>query len=154
MTKKKPSTGTISNKRARFDYELGDSFVLGIVLNGRETKNLRLGHGQLNGAFVTIKNGELFLTNALISGTNAAPIDDSEQTQARKLLANKREIQEIIQAKQQGLQIIPTEILTKGRFIKVRVALGKSKKQYDKRHTIKRREDNIEAGRQMRNTWR
>ena len=154
MKKKKPSTGTISNKRARFDYELGDSFVMGIVLNGRETKSLRLGHGQLLGAYVTIKDGELWLINATVSGSNGIPIEESEQTRTRKLLANKREINQIIAAKQQGYLLIPTEILTKGKFIKIRVALGKSKKQYDKRTTIKKREDDIEAGRQMRNTWR
>lgn len=155
MAKKKlTDKGVIRNKRARFDYELGDSFVMGIVLNGRETKNLRLGHGQLRGSYVTIKNGELWLINALVSGTNGIPIEESEATQARKLLASKKEINQIIAAKQQGAQIIPTEILTKGKFIKVRVSLGTSKKHKDKRQTIKQREDNIEAGRQMRNTWR
>lgn len=154
MAKKRPNTGSISNKRARFDYELSDGFVFGIVLNGRETKSLRLGRGQLQGAYITIKNGELWLINATISGSNGIPIEESEQTRTRKLLANKREIKQIIAAKQQGYLIIPTEILTKGKFIKLRAALGKSKKQYDKRTTIKKREDNIEAGRQMRNTWR
>ena len=154
MKKKRPQDGTIRNKRARFDYELGDSYVLGIVLNGRETKNLRLGHGQLTGAYVTIKDGELWLINALISGTNGIPLDESEQTQARKLLASKKEIKELIAAKQQGFQVLPTDILTKGKYIKVRVAVGKSKKHQDKRQTIKRREDNISAQREMRNTWR
>ena len=152
--KKRPNTGTISNRRARFDYELGDSYVVGIALNGRETKNLRLGHGQLTGSFVTIKNGELWLLNATISGTNTIPIDDTEQTRTRKLLAHKREIAALTAAKQQGMQIIPTEFLTSGRFIKLRIAVGKSKKQYDKRTTIKKREDAIEAGRQIRNSLR
>ncbi len=155
MAKKKPQAkGIIRNKRARFDYELGETFVLGIVLNGRETKALRLGHGQLTGSYVTVKDGELWLLNSNISGTNGIPIDETEQVRTRKLLANKREIKEIIAAKQQGSHIIPTEIQTKGKFIKVKVALGRSKKLRDKRQTIKQREDDIEAGRQMRNTWR
>lgn len=154
MAKKKPQDGKIRNKRARFDYELGDTYLLGIVLNGRETKNLRLGHGQLRGSYVTIKDGELWLINSLVSGTNGIPIEESEQTRARKLLASKKEINEMIAAKQQGAQLLPTDILTKGKYIKVRVAVGKSKKHHDKRQTIKHREDNIAAQREMRNTWR
>ena len=109
--KKHQSTGKIVNRRARFDYELGDSFVVGLVLNGRETKSLRLGHGQLQGAYVTVKNGELWLINAAIHGTKGIPIEDTEVTQARKLLARRREIDQIIAAKQPGKTIVPTEIL-------------------------------------------
>lgn len=139
--KKKTAAGTISNKRAGFDYELDGGLVAGIALNGRETKALRLGHGQLRGSYVTVKNAELWLINATISGTNGVPLEESEQTRARKLLVSRKDIDKLIAAKQQGLQIIPTEILTKGRFIKLRIALGKSKKQYDKREVIKKRDD-------------
>ena len=61
MTKKKKSSGSIKNKRARFDYELSDTLIVGIELSGSETKNLRLGHGQLRGSYVTIKDDELYL---------------------------------------------------------------------------------------------
>ena len=131
--KKRPNDKIIRNRRAKFDYELGDSFVVGIALNGRETKSLRLGHGQLQGAYVTIKDGELFLINASIHGTKGIPISDDEVTRARKLLAKRREIDQIIAAKQQGKTIVPTEILTKGRYIKVRISLGAGKKHTDKR---------------------
>lgn len=148
--KKRITTGSISNKRARFDYNLSDSYVLGIVLNGRETKALRLGHGQLVGAYVNVKDNELWLINATINGTNGIPISESEQTQSRKLLAKRREVDQLIGAKQQGYQLIPTEILTKGRFIKVRVSLGRSKKQYDKRQSLKKRDADREAARLRR----
>lgn len=150
MAKKSTSTGKVVNRRAKFDYELGDSFVVGIVLNGRETKSLRLGHGQLQGAYVTVKNNELWLINASIHGTQGIPIEDTEVTQDRKLLAKRREIDQIIAAKQQGKTIVPTEILTQGHYIKLRIALGKGKKQYDKRQNIKKRDDDRSAQREMR----
>lgn len=142
MKSKKPQTKRIQNSRARYDYSLKDDYLCGIVLNGRETKALRLGHGQLRGAFVNIKDGELWLNNMTITGRSGLPITEEEQTQARKLLAKQREINELVSAKQQGNTIVPTEVLTKTRFIKVRIAVGKGKKQYDKRHNIKLREDN------------
>ena len=155
MAKKKPQDKkTIRNRRASFDYELGDSFVVGIALNGRETKSLRLGHGQLQGAYVTVKDDELFLINAAIHGTNGIPIEETEVTQARKLLAKRREINAIIAAKKQGATVVPTAILTQGRYIKVRIALGKGKKHQDKRQTIKKREDDRNTQRTIRHSLR
>lgn len=141
MAKKKQSqTKTIVNRRARHDYELGDSLVVGVELTGRETKSLRMGHGQLRGAYVTVKDGELLLINATISPSSGIPISESEQTRARKLLAKRREIDALIEAKQQGRTIVPLAILTEGRYIKLRIAIGKGKKQYDKRQALKRRD--------------
>ncbi len=142
MKKKKPNLKTIKNKRAAFDYHLEDSLVVGIELNGRETKALRLGHGQLVGSFVNIKNNELFLVNCLISTSNTMQIPESEQTRDRKLLAKRKEIDSLVDAKKQGSSILPTEILTGGRFIKVRIAIGKGKKKYDKRQTLKAKDEN------------
>ncbi len=130
----------IQNRRARHDYELGDSVLAGIVLTGAETKALRMGHGQLIGAYVTVKDGEIWLLNATIHGTNGVPIDESTQTRTRKLLAKKREIDHLIEAKQQGKTIVPLEILTQGRFIKVRISIGKGRKKYDHREVLKKRD--------------
>ncbi|MEK7600130.1 MAG: SsrA-binding protein SmpB [Patescibacteria group bacterium] len=142
MAKKKPNQPkTISNRRARHDYELGDSLVVGLELSGAETKSLRMGHGQLRGAYVTVKGEELFLINATISGTSGIPIEESDQTRARKLLAKRREINALIAAKQQGKTIVPLEMLTGGRYIKLRISVGKGKKRYDKRQTLKQRDD-------------
>lgn len=143
--KKQQSTGVIRNRRARFDYELGDGIVVGLVLNGRETKALRMGHGNLRGAYVVVKDDELWLLNATISGTPGAPLTDEEKVRSRKLLARKREIDALLAAKQQGQTIVPTEILTKGRYIKLRIAVGRGKKHQDKRQTIKQREADREA---------
>lgn len=154
MAKKKPQDGKIRNKRARFDYELGNDYLVGIVLNGREAKSLRLGHGQLQGAYVTVKGDELFLINASIHGTKGIPIEDQEVTQARKILAKRKEINEIIAAKQQGRTIVPVDILTKGRYIKLRIAVGIGKKHQDKRQTMKERDDKRNAQREVKHSYR
>lgn len=141
MKKKQAVTKQITNRRARHDYELGDSLVVGISLSGAETKALRMGHGQLRGAYVTIKDGELWLINGTINGTSGIPISESDQSRTRKLLAKRREIAHLQEAKQQGRTIVPLEILTRGRYIKVRIAVGKGKRQYDKRQTLKARDE-------------
>jgi SsrA-binding protein len=140
---------TISNRRARHDYDLGDSLVVGLELTGAETKALRMGHGHLRGAYVTVKGDELFLINATIAGTSGIPISESDQTRARKVLAKRREISALVEAKQQGKTIVPLEILTRGRFIKLRISVGRGKKRYDKRQTLKRRDQEREARRAM-----
>lgn len=142
MAKKKAAAAKlISNRRARHDYELGDSLLVGMELTGAEAKNLRMGHGQLRGAYVTVKGGELWLINALVSGTSGIPVAESEQTRPRRLLAKRREIDSLIEAKQQGKTIVPLEILTRGRFIKLRLSVGRGKKRYDKRQTLKARDE-------------
>lgn len=146
---KKKSTGpkTIQNRRARHDYELGDGLVVGLELTGAEVKSLRMGHGQLRGAYVTLKADELFLINAAINGTNGIPIAEADQTRARRLLAKRREIDRLVAAKQQGNTIVPLELLTGGRFIKLRISIGRGKKNYDKRQALKARDEtrNIHA---------
>lgn len=142
MKKKAPQgPKRISNRRARHDYELGDNVTAGIVLSGAETKALRLGHGNLRGAYVTIKNDELWIINATINGTRGVEIPESDQTRTRKLLVSRREIKHLEDAKQQGRTIVPLEILTGTRYIKVRIAIGKGRKQYDKRQAIKARDE-------------
>ncbi|MDL2362801.1 MAG: SsrA-binding protein SmpB [Patescibacteria group bacterium] len=143
MPKKKAANQpkTISNRRARHDYELGDSLVVGLQLSGAETKSLRMGHGHLRGAYVTVKQAELFLINATIAGTNGIPISESDQTRARKVLAKKREIEAMVAAKQQGKTIVPLDILVGGRYIKLRISVGRGKKLYDKRQTLKARDE-------------
>ena len=152
MKKKVRPDGKIRNKRARFDYELGDDYLVGIVLNGREAKSLRMGHGQLQGAYVAVKGdpGELFLINASVHGTKGIPIEDTDVTQARKLLAKRKEIDAIITAKRQGRTIVPIDILTKGRYIKLRIAVGKGKKHHDKRAVLKEKDDSRNAQREMK----
>ncbi len=153
MKKKPVQPAAIMNRRARYDYELGDELVAGLSLNGREVRAARLGHVQLKGSYVNVKSGELWLNNASFSvinnekGTsNARTVDDTP----RKLLAKKREIEQLEDAKKQGMTIVPTKLLTQGRFIKLVIALGKGKKNYDKRETIKRRDQERDTKRNFR----
>ena len=142
MAKKKSNQpAAIRNRRASHDYELGDSLIVGLQLTGAETKSLRQGHGNLRGAYVTLKNEELWLINATITGNNGIPIEESDKTRARKVLAKRREINALIEAKQQGKTIVPLEILTGGRYVKLRISVGRGKKLYDKRQTLKERDD-------------
>lgn len=152
MAKKKQSVKpkSIQNRRARHDYAIDDSLLVGIQLTGAETKALRHGHGQLRGSYVTIKDAELWLINATISAMPGIPISESDQTRTRKLLANRREIDKLIALKQQGQAIIPLEMLTTGHYIKLRIAAGRGKKQYDKRHTLKERDENRQMNAQIK----
>lgn len=147
---KKSDSGKITNRRARFDYELGDSLVVGIQLTGRETKALRLGHGQLRGAYVTVRDGELWLVGAQITSSSGVPVPENEQTRNRKLLAHAKEISSLIAAKQQGKTIVPLELLTRGRYIKLRVSVGRGKKRFDKRETLKRRQQERDIARGLK----
>jgi SsrA-binding protein len=153
--KKKQSVGTKSviNRRARFDYDLGDEIVAGLVLTGPETRAARDGHIQLKGSFITIRNGELWLNNASFSlklnqkgQAGARTID----TEPRKLLASRKQIDTMAARRKEGLTIVPTKLLTAGRFIKIVIALGKGKKNYDKRETLKRRDQERDANRAMK----
>jgi SsrA-binding protein len=150
MSKNSQPTKKIVNRRARFDYELGDSIVVGLSLSGAEAKALRMGHGQLRGAYVTVKDGELWLINAQINGTSGVLISEDDESRSRKLLAKRREIDELIEAKKDGRTIVPMELLTQGRYIKLRIAVGKGKKRYDKRETLKRRQQERDIARQTR----
>ncbi|HSX46569.1 MAG TPA: SsrA-binding protein SmpB [Patescibacteria group bacterium] len=141
MAKHKPNQSKlIQNRRARHDYALGDELVVGVALSGAETKALRRGHGHLRGSYVQIKDGELWLFNATITGDAGIKIEAEQQTRNRKLLAKRREIEALAAAKQQGQTIVPLALLTQGRYIKVRIAAGRGKKKYDKRQAIKKRD--------------
>jgi SsrA-binding protein len=152
MAKKKtPTAPAIVNRRARFDYELQDELVAGISLTGPEVRAIRDNRAHLKGAFVTIRDGELWLNNASLSvkpvnGQSEVAVD----TSPRKLLAHRKQIEALTVAKQSGLTIVPTRMLTQGRYIKVVIAAAKGKKNYDKRETIKRRDTDRETSREIK----
>lgn len=141
VMKKVSQPKPILNRRAAFDYTLGDDLVVGVELTGPETKAARLGHVQLKGSYVTIQNNELWLLNASFSvAKNEKEGGNTVDTRTRKLLAHRKQIDAFIAAKKSGATIVPLKLLTGGRYIKVVIATGQGKKNYDKRETIKRRD--------------
>jgi SsrA-binding protein len=151
--KKKVSTGAIVNRRASFDYALDEDLVVGVALTGREARAARDRRVQLKGSYVTIRNNELWLNNASFSlvlnskGINDATVD----TSVRKLLASRKQINDLAERKQTGMTIVPLKLLTQGRFIKLVIALGKGKKNYDKRNDIKKRDQERDNKRLTKN---
>lgn len=151
-TSKRAQTSTvILNRRAGFDYNLSDSLTVGLELTGLEVKAARTNRVNLKGAYVTPKinprtgKTELFLINASFTLNNNAPKGSGQptttvDTTARRILAHRREIDRFNEARQSGLTIVPTKLLTGGRYIKLVTMLGKGKKQYDKRESIKKRD--------------
>ena len=131
MKKSRITDNTVVNRRARFDYQLGEELTCGIALIGPEVRLIRDHHAQLRGSFVTLKNGELWLNNATLGAETARNL---------KLLVTKRQLHDLARAKQDGFQLIPTKLLAGSRHIKLVIATGRGKKKYDKRETIKQRD--------------
>lgn len=141
-----------TNKQARYDYDILDTIEAGLVLTGAEVKSVRQGGMNLKGAFVTFHKGEPHLTNAHIRNypyaSNTAIMDPDR---SRKLLLNKNEINRLLgKSAEKGLTIIPLSVYTKGRRVKVEIGIAKGKKQYDKRRSIKEKEQEREVGREMK----
>ena len=145
---------SIVNRRASFDYTLNDELVVGIALTGMETRAARDGHVQLKGSFVSIRDNELWLNNASFSlrlNEKGKVGTRSIDTSPRKLLASRKQIDNLYDKKQSGMTIVPIKILTGDRFIKLIIALGKGKKNYDKRETMKRRDQERDIQRAIKN---
>lgn len=144
--------GGLVNRRARFDYELSDDIVAGLALTGPEVRAARDGHVQLKGSFVSLRDGELWLNNTSFSlKLNEKNISGrTVDTRPRKLLASRKQIDAFAESKKQGMSIVPTKLLTSGKYIKVVIALGRGKKRWDKRETIKRRDQDRDARRMMK----
>ncbi|MDD5071239.1 MAG: SsrA-binding protein SmpB [Patescibacteria group bacterium] len=136
------------NKRASFDYNIGDKYEAGIILAGHEVKSVKTGHISLKGSYVTLKQTQknkqpqVYLINAHIPlYKHAGTIADYDSTRPRQLLLNKKEIKHLVGKRQeQGLTLVPLKIYTKHSFVKLEFGLGRGKKKYDKRETIKKRE--------------
>ncbi len=151
-TNSKDNSGAILNRRAWFDYHIGETLLCGIVLTGPEVRAARDHHVQLKGSFVTIRKGELWLNNASFSVKNNQAKTTEVLTVVdtpRKLLATKKQISNFVKEKQAGYTIIPLKMLTNKNHIKVEIALAKGKKNYDKRQTIKTRDIERETNRRF-----
>lgn len=139
---KTPSSELVSNRRAFHDYEVLDTFEAGIVLLGTEIKSLRNHGGSLQDAYVDARHAELWLMNASIAPYNFGNIHNHEEKRPRKLLMHKREIEKLRKSTQEkGLAVIPLSIfLNKKGIAKVKIAIAKGKREYDKRASLKEKE--------------
>lgn len=133
----------IKNKKAHFNYEISDTFTAGMVLTGTEIKSIRDGKASLTDTYCMVENGEVWVKNMHISEYFYGSYNNHSVKRDRKLLLNKKEISRIAKAADEpGYTIVPIRILINDRgYAKLVIGIGKGKKQYDKRQSIKERED-------------
>lgn len=148
--------GTVTtNRRARFDYELLETFEAGMVLTGSEVKSLRAGNANLKDAYAVIEDGEALLVGAYIAPYPFSRDGGHHPERTRKLLLHKREIDRIAgQLAEKGLTLIPVRIYFKNGRAKIELALAKGKTGIDKRQTIRKREQQREMDRALRHQGR
>lgn len=136
------SSELVSNRRAGFEYEILETFEAGLVLLGTEVKSLRAHHGSLQDAYVLFSAGELFLKNCSIPPYQYGITFGHEERRDRKLLLHKREIEKLRKmSEEKGLTIIPLSLYLKEGTIKIKIAIARGKKHFDKRHSIKEKEE-------------
>jgi len=143
---------SIRNRKASFNYEILERLEAGVELFGFEVKSLRSGLGSLEGSYVILKDGEVFLKNAFIPPYQEKNTPESYNPRRfRKLLLKKAEIMEIYEKKKgESLTVIPLSWYNKKRKIKLQIAIAKGKKKYDKRETIKKRDQERDLGRKLK----
>ncbi|HET8622286.1 MAG TPA: SsrA-binding protein SmpB [Gemmatimonadales bacterium] len=136
------------NPKATHDYHVLETWEAGIVLTGTEVKSLRNGKASIKEAYARLRNGEVFLEGMNITPYEQGNRYNHEPVRSRKLLLHRREIERLIGAvEQRGLTLVPLELYFKKGRAKVVLALGKGKKQHDRREDVKRRIDEREAAR-------
>jgi SsrA-binding protein len=142
---------TLTNRRAGFDYEILETFEAGLALTGSEVKSLRQGGGSIAEAYARVKNGEVWLEGMNIVVYNEASYNNHDPLRSRKLLLNKREIEEITKGlERKGLTLVPLKLYFKDGWAKLNVALARGKKLYDKRETQAKREAKREIDRVLK----
>ena len=135
----------ILNKKARYDYFIEDEYEVGIVLKGTEIKSIRKGSANLKDSYAIIRNNEVFLLNMFISLYSEGNRFNHDETRTRKLLLHKREIKKIKDKIEiEGYTLIPIKLYMKNNKAKILLGIGKGKKNYDKRETIKKRDQERE----------
>ncbi len=152
MTKKQQaykSKVNIKNKRAEFEYIIVDTYTAGIVLTGTEIKSIRSGKASLVDTYCYFVNGELWVKNMHISQYSYGSYNNHVERRDRKLLLNKKELRSLAQdIKSPGYTIVPILLhISENGFAKLDIALAKGKKEYDKRQTLKEKEDRREMDR-------
>lgn len=135
----------ILNKKARYDYFIEDEYEAGIVLKGTEIKSIRKGSANLKDSYAIIKNNEVFLLNMFISPYSEGNRFNHEETRTRKLLLHKKEIKKIKNKLEiEGYTLVPIKLYFKNNKAKILLGIAKGKKNYDKRESIKKRDQERE----------
>ncbi len=139
------------NRRAYHDYNIDEKFECGIELAGSEVKSIRGGHVAFADSYARIRDGQIWLVGLRISPYDQASIFNHEPDRDRRLLMHRDEIRRLRRrVDERGFTLIPLQIYFKGGLVKVEIGLGKGKREYDKRQSIKQRDQRREAEREMR----
>ena len=142
----------IKNRKANFDYEIIETFEAGIVLKGTEIKSIRLGKANLKDSYCIIKNNEIFILNMHISHYDFGNIFNHDETRTRKLLLHKKEIKKLkTNLELNGLTIVPLKLYFKKNHAKLMIALAKGKHNYDKREAIKKKDQERDLKKYLKN---
>ena len=142
------------NKKASYNYFLLDSFEAGIVLQGTEIKSVRANQVNIVDAHCIIRNEELFIVNMHIARYDHGNIFNHDETRQRKLLLHKKQIVKLHnKVMQESLTIVPTKVYMQEGLCKVEIALAKGKKNYDKRQSLKEKDDKRNTARQMKERY-
>ena len=141
------------NRKARFLYDILETYEAGLQLMGTEVKSIRAGKVNLQDGYALIRNGEAWLINVHISPyTSSSQYFNHDPRRTRKLLLHRQEIRKLIgKVEQQGLTLVPLKLYLKRGLVKVSIGLAKGKKLHDKREDLKRRQDQREIQRAMKN---
>jgi SsrA-binding protein len=144
-----------TNRQASFRYELVDRLECGVVLQGTEVKSLREGSAQLKDGYAAIRDGELWLHNVHIPPYGPASRDNPDPERPRKLLAHRREIDRLVgRINERGYTLVPTRMYFAGPRAKVEIALARGKDRFDKRESIKARDQRRDVERELRDAGR
>ncbi|MBP3766028.1 MAG: SsrA-binding protein SmpB [Bacilli bacterium] len=144
----------IKNKKAYFDYEILEEIETGIVLKGTEIKSIREGKANLRDSYAIIRNNEVYILNMHISQYAQGNIFNHEETRTRKLLLHKREILKLRDSLElKGLTLVPLKLYFKGNHAKILLGLARGKKLYDKRESIKKRDNLIEIKKELKKLY-
>ncbi|ATO45966.1 MULTISPECIES: SsrA-binding protein SmpB [Companilactobacillus] len=150
----KAANEVANNRKARHDYNILETYEAGIALTGTEIKSVRASKMNIKDGFVQARNGELWLENVNISIYDQGNIFNHDPLRNRKLLLHKKEIRKITSSIQEkGITVVPLKVYLKHGFAKVLIGIAEGKKQYDKRETIKKRDQEREIRRVMKNAY-
>jgi SsrA-binding protein len=144
-----------TNRKARHDYFIEETYEAGLVLTGSEIKSIRAGRVNLRDSFAVVKEGELWLMNAHIAPYDPATYANHEPRRSRKLLMHRREINRIAgKLQEKGFTLVPLRLYLKDNLAKVELGLGRGKKQYDKRAALREKETRREIDRVVARHWK